>query len=880
VNVKRAIPIFTAVLVFGNASGKGRETAGILPVISQWTAAAEWHGTHKFQRIGYALSGRGDVNGDGYADFVVGSPHTSISNPADLADVGSVYLILGGPGSVFPSGSIHDMASAVFYGGERGDAAGGSAMDGDVNGDGLDDILIGAPARTDYAPNNPGHAYLVFGRKNADWGKSFVLNQNADVVMAGEKASSSAGYSFCMLKDMNLDGCDEFMIGSPDLDGLALKSGKVYLFKGRPTGNWPKNLNLPDADAIFLGTAEVGRAGASISGIGDVNGDGIADFCIHESTGSGRNNIFFGRRNMDWGKSFRTDQADVIITGAETTIGGCGGLGDVNSDGLSDFAISAPQFENAKGKIHLFFGRRTGWQSVSIAGADATFLGEYDGDMAGWGVSDGADVNGDGCSDFLIGAWLFDKSSGETDAGKAYLINGRKNDWSPNTELGSIQETFIGRTAGDVAGFAVNLLGDINRDGSSDWAVSAPYQDTGNENCGRVYLFLGPRLCWNVQGTVLGAKQDPVRSVLIKVNGDSIASQSDAQGVYSFLARHGRDYTLAPAKARDEDVGDAVITAYDAALAARFAMGLETLDGVSQKAADANNDGAVQMIDAVEIVRYAVGLKNASTHRAGDWFFEPPGLVLANIQQDQPGQNFTARIRGDVNGSWGGVLPKGSSPAGWTYSIRIQNDALEMAFDAGDAGPVLSVDAVVEYDDRAYAFSGVPPEETASSWNAVSSVRDGVLRLGAFVVQPEEGNALPRLRWRIQNPRPPLEKPFIVKRFCVNDERIVQNEVLRTGVGERFQPADFSVSGNFPNPFNPSTDFRIMTERSGFFTVDVVNQRGETVKGLWSGFLDEGRHPFHWDGKNGKAEAVPSGLYLFRISDGNSRLSMKALLVR
>ena len=339
-------------------------------VPSALSYSASFEGTHSYERVGYSLSGVGDVNGDGYDDFVIGNTHTNLTHPQpDKGDAGSVHLILGGPSEFGMSVSLED-ADARFTGKNKDDAVGldiGSR--GDVNGDGLKDILIGAPAKVSDTPDNHGRAFLVFGRTAADWGYDFVLEDQADASFVGEATAYITGQSVDIIGDLNSDGYDEFIIGAPLADDEALDRGKIYFFRGQAQG-WERDISVTDADAIFYGDVDYGQAGYRTKGVGDVNGDGIPDFAIGNKNLVGTGGqvfLIFGRSNMDWGTSFQLSDADVIITGEDPNTPGWAGwqiapAGDVNGDDLDDFLIGDRWYSTYQGKVGLFFGKRSGWR--------------------------------------------------------------------------------------------------------------------------------------------------------------------------------------------------------------------------------------------------------------------------------------------------------------------------------------------------------------------------------------------------------------------------------------------------------------------------------------------------------------------------------------
>jgi N-acetylneuraminic acid mutarotase len=257
-------------------------------------ADASFLGEYVGDRLGRSATGVGDVNGDGYDDFLIGS----ISSEDNA---GQNYLFLGRPS---PNNSDYDPlrpwwgsdysvagADASFIGEAPGDESGRRvAAAGDVNGDGLDDMLMQA-ALNDYAGINAGITYLVLGRTEADWGMRFSL-ANADSSFVGESRDDQAGRRISGVGDVNNDGYDDFVIGAPhNQEGSqypGIVAGKAYLIYGRPDVNWGLYYPLARADAAYIGKPGIGVAGYDMAGIKDFNGDGIDDFVI--GAYGGRNN--------------------------------------------------------------------------------------------------------------------------------------------------------------------------------------------------------------------------------------------------------------------------------------------------------------------------------------------------------------------------------------------------------------------------------------------------------------------------------------------------------------------------------------------------------------------------------------------------------------
>ncbi|MBS1519168.1 MAG: FG-GAP repeat protein, partial [Bacteroidetes bacterium] len=353
---------------------------------------------------------------------------------------------------------------------------------GDVNGDGFGDIIVGTYGYTSFT----GRAYIYYGGIN--------MNTAPDLVMTGETTSNYFGWSVSGAGDINADGYDDVIVGA---DGYSSDKGRAYVFFGGAVMN-------NTADMIMTGQSGSSRFATSVSSSGDINGDGFPDIILGElsfNSGRGRTYVYYGGISPD-------TIADLTITG-EASLNYFGvsvsDAGDFNGDGFSDFIVGANGYSGSTGRAYIFFG---GNSPDTLA--DVIMTGEATGNNFGYSVSSAGDVNGDGFTDVITGAY-----GNSSFTGKAYIYYGG---FSPDN---TADVTMTGETITNYFGISVSSAGDVNGDGYSDVIVGA---DRYSSSAGKAYIYFGGEQMNNISDVTIAGETTNSRF------GVSVSSAGDVNG--------------------------------------------------------------------------------------------------------------------------------------------------------------------------------------------------------------------------------------------------------------------------------------------------------------------------------------------------------------
>jgi hypothetical protein len=433
-------------------------SAGILPDAPDWYE----YGEHKSAYYGLSVGTAGDVNGDGYADVIIGSPNFSGGQTSE----GKVYVYHGSNTGLAttPNWTMEGDKYSVDFGYSVGTA-------GDVNDDGYADIIIGARRYYDKSEElYEGTAFVFHG---SEMGLSDTPNWSAQ----GNVANAWFGVSVGTAGDVNGDGYSDVIVGAA-MPLLPVCLNKAFVYYGSELG-----LSVT-ADWIGENAQAESCFGNSVGTAGDVNGDGYSDVIVgapwydNGQSDEGAAFVYFGSDSglsatPNW--SAEGDQVEAYFGISVGT------AGDVNGDTYSDVIVGASSYDNGQedeGRAYVYHGSGTGLSTTPDWSA------EGDQEYAYYGISVGTagNVNNDKYSEVLVGAYWYDNPNNSE--GRAYLYAGSAGGLSTSADwINESNQSFA------YYGYSLGTAGDVNGNGFSDVIVGAYHYYYDEDDQGRVYVY-------------------------------------------------------------------------------------------------------------------------------------------------------------------------------------------------------------------------------------------------------------------------------------------------------------------------------------------------------------------------------------------------------
>jgi hypothetical protein len=479
---------------------------------------------------GTAVSGGGDINGDGFDDLVVASPNYS-RYTEDQVSLSSSYVIFGKANNTDVELSNIDQGASDSVGfrltgfkNSTFNTRDSISTGGDINGDGFDDVVFGAP-QTVVSSTVMGAAYVVFGKENS-FANLDVSDLNGttgftftDSARGYDSRLAYIGAAVSLEGDVNGDGFDDLVVGAPGQNKYRNVAeeydGEVYVIFGRSSFSGTPTIQATSLNGSsstgFAATGlvnEQARTGSSVGSGGDVNGDGIDDLVIGApgdgygyGTAAGRAYVVFGKTNLGTGgtlalESLSGSNGFVLRGGAAYDVAGTSVSinGDVNGDGFDDVVVGAPtttanspSIDAYNGAAYVVFGKSSIAEPANLDALDGVngfALKGTSGNYAGQTVAIAGDLDGDGFDEVLIGEPRDPRGTVTFFFGEDFDLNDGN---AGDGELGNGRQQIDGAAAGTLTATQGNSAADIlvggrgndtlNADGGSDVLIGGSGDD-------------------------------------------------------------------------------------------------------------------------------------------------------------------------------------------------------------------------------------------------------------------------------------------------------------------------------------------------------------------------------------------------------------------
>lgn len=477
-----------AFIYFGSAGG-----AASTPSISLRDA------NQAYASFGESVASAGDLNGDGYSDVIIGANQYD-----DTQTNEGVAFIYYGKATGLSASPV-----AILDDANQTEAAFGScvASAGDVNGDGFSDVIIGAYFFTDGAYTNEGRAFVYHGSASG-------ISNTASALVESNQISALMGISVASAGDVNADGYSDVIVGTTQYDGGQTDEGAAFIYHGSATG-------ISSIAAVRLESDITGALmGSSVASAGDVNGDGYCDV-IAGANGYTNSEAAEGAAFLYHGSAIGINAVAASLVESNQAAAQMGisvaSAGDVNADGYSDVIVGAYLYDsgqNNEGVAFVYHGSASGINTTAAANLESNLVNA----QLGISVASAGDINGDGYSDVIAGADGY--TNGETTEGAFFVYHGSA--IGINGTAAAIVES--NQTSARL-GFSVASAGDVNGDGYSDVIAGAYNYNNGQASEGAAFIY---------QGTATGIST--AATALLECNqiganlGISVASAGDVNG--------------------------------------------------------------------------------------------------------------------------------------------------------------------------------------------------------------------------------------------------------------------------------------------------------------------------------------------------------------
>jgi hypothetical protein len=841
-----------------------------LSTVPAWTADGDGPGSY----FGNSIAAAGDVDGDGYADVLVGQLY---SNPEP--GEGQVVLFRGCADGLedTPAWSAEGNNPECSFGGEVGTA-------GDVNGDGLSDVCIGARSYMLPDSSRVGRAFVYYGSRAG-------LPAEPTWYVDGEQVDGLFGNALTTAGDVNGDGFSDLLVTEVRYSGAFEHGGRASVYYG--SGDMPRKTAGWAVDSDQIGAS----FGFAVASAGDVNGDGFDDMLVgapnydNGQSNEGAAFLFLGHGAgpsvlPDWWAESNQASSDFGIAVA--------GAGDVNGDGYDDVLVGAPSYDGTlsnEGAAFLWYGTPGGAPMGTPANAAWSCTGGVANAGCGYSIACAGDTDADGYADVIVGMPGY--TNGQSMEGKAALYRGSATGLSTTSSW-----SYEGNQANALAGFDVTGVGDMNADGYCDAAVSAPYYDAGYTDEGIVWFFPGDSgglrtpETWRTVGDQDGAHLGWSIAGAGDVNGDGFGDMviglPDARyglpevpavevvygtNVGAFmrttLLRGGGQYGYSVASAGDFD-GDGYS---DIVVGTTHSTNLDTEDpdcgdlSFLRGSPDGVLTTSLQIYGSQSGARFGASVASADVN--GDGFSDIlAGAHLFTLGQSEEGRALVFygndsrglprapdQLRADLSGP---IALRGLAHSSHSMALRALG---RMAGGRGKVRLEWQIEPTGDSFDGARIQKGTMHDTGAPVAN-VGSATSIVENYDLLVPATEH-------HWRL---RIASRSPFFPRTpwFSPSGNGMTETDLRAEGSPSDVTTADAAPSvlqvAARPNPFSTATRVEFSLPGAGTARIAVHDVRGRRVRTISDGVMTAGSHEVFWNGADDAGRRLPHGVYWITLT--------------
>ncbi len=386
-----------------------------------------------------------------------------------------------------------------------------------------------------------------------------------------------------------------------------------------------------------------------------------------------------------------------------------------------------------------------------------------------------------------------------------------------------------------------------------------------------------------------GSSED-IPDVAVALTGASSGSdQTDGSGDYLFQdLTSGSSFTLTPSKSQNDDVDILDVNSFDASLVAQHVIGINTLASAQLHYADVDEDGDINMLDAVHIIRSSVGMPPIGNAAVGSWEFDPVSETINPLNQDELDVDFSGAILGDVDGNWSATTPAAKALVSGVDTIRITDPSkIVIPLPLQNIDSLSALDMQLVFDSKTVSMQDVDYQPLNENLYCLSHEPEaglfGIALFTPMAVSVSDLESKLIFEWI----EPDVSQTTINwKTIVIDNSPLVSHETVilnnQTGLDEPDQNKsyEFALHTCYPNPFNGIMMIPYELGKTEFVNVSIYDVQGRIVRHLVSEEKNAGHHSVRWDGLDDNHYELSSGIYFCQLRTGSFVKSQKIIKLK